>query len=85
MDADRAARAEQERIHRDREVRQHLDQAGRLEALMQGRAFGRQRAVVLPLPHRPQNEVLAHGQSASAAGAATARSDPDLGVAKPLF
>ena len=87
MDLDGAARAEQEGVHGDGEVGQHVEQARRLEALMQHRAFRRQRAILLPLAQRPQHEALADRQAAGASrpAAAGARVAVWLKGVNPLF
>jgi len=85
MDLDRPARAEQEGIHGDGEVGQHLEQARRLESLMQRRALGRQAPVVVPLAQRPQHETLADRQPAGAARAAAALTRSTIDTLKPLF
>ena len=73
MDLHGAARAEQEGIHGDGEVGQHLEQARHLEAAMEDRAVRRQRAILLPLAQRPQHEALADRQAAGATRPAAAR------------
>ena len=88
MDLHRPARAEQEGVHGDGKVGQHLEHARRLESLMQHRAFRGQRAILLPLTQCPQHEAFADGQAAgttrpAAAGAPVAA----LGLegVNPLF
>jgi hypothetical protein len=85
MDLHGAPGAEQERIHGDREVRQGVENARDLEAAMEDRAFAGQRAVLLPLPQRPQHEPFTDRQGAGATGVPTARLRVALQGAKPLF
>ena len=85
MDLDGAARAEQEGIHGDGEVGQHLEQARHLEPLVQRRALGRQAAVVVPLAQRPQHEALADRQATGATRPAAAGTRSAVGALNPLF
>lgn len=80
-----ASRAEQDGVHGDGEVRQHLDQAGRLETAMKRRALGGDRPVPLPLAHRPEHEALADGQGTGATGTVTTGPRLTWERVKPLF
>ena len=68
MNLHRPPRAEQKRIHGDGEVGQRVEQARHLETAMQGRAFRRQSAILLPLAQGPQHEALADRQAAGTPG-----------------
>ena len=85
MDLDGAPRAEQERVHRDRKIRQGIEHARDLETAMEDGAFAGQRAIMLPLAERPQDEAFAHGQCAGAVASSASLRFLALPRPKPLF